>query len=92
MWREQEGSGKSKMGKGDDTEPPQHPQTHPTDASANPRGWQNPSTLAQSLRTDTNPCQRWIPCLSTHRGSVPASRLRSSSPECLSHRSSLSSL
>lgn len=31
------------------------------------------------------------PPLTTHRGSVPAGRLLSSSPECRSHRSSLSS-
>lgn len=55
MWREQEGSGRSKMGKGDDTELPQNPQTYPTDASANPQCWQKPSTLAQSLGTGTNP-------------------------------------
>lgn len=92
MWGEQEGSGQPKMGKGDGTEPLQHPRTRPTDTSANPRCWYKPSAPAQTLGTGTNPHQRCIPRLSTHRGSVPDSRLLSSSPECLSHRSSLSSL
>lgn len=80
------------MGKGDGTEPLQHPRTHLTNTSANPRRQHKPSAPAQTLSTGTNPHECCIPHLTTHRGSGPASRLLSSSPECLSHRSSLSSL
>lgn len=38
------------------------------------------------------PCSHQSPCPSTHRGSAPDSRLLSSSPECRSQRSPLSSL
>lgn len=86
------GSAQPKMGEGDSTQPLQHPWMCPTNPSANPPCQHKPLVPTQALSADTNPRQRCIPHLTTHRGSVPTSRLLSSSPECLSHRSSLSSL